>query len=380
MKLKGIKIRLYPNKIQERELNSILGGYRFVYNKCLNYKKEAYEKDKTSIDRSGLSKYFHHTLRIENDWLKQHNTKVMKQSIINLLTAYDKFFKHESDYPVFKTRHDNQSARFPLEAIAAKPFNEDLTKLNLTKVFKNLRFECSKKDRRYLGKHRDKIKSVTIKKKKCGYFYASILIEREDKILPKPINESIGIDLGINNLMAFSDGNTVKNKKFTRSNENRYKRLQRQHSRRENGSKNKEKARIKLARKYEKITNQKLDYLHKLTTKIVSENQVIILENLNVKGMMKNHKIAKSIQELSLHEIKRQLKYKAEWYGREFIQVDRYFPSSKKCSDCGEINHNLKRGDRIFTCQCGNNKDRDHNAAINILNEGIRLRELKLAT
>lgn len=378
MKLKGVKIRLYPNKIQERELNSILGGYRFVYNKCLAYKKEAYEKDKTSIDRSGLSKYFHNTLRVETDWLRLHNTKVMKQSIINLLTAYDKFFKHESDYPVFKTRHDNQSARFPLEAIATKPFNEDLTRLNLTKVFKNLRFECSDKDRRYLGKHRDKIKSVTIKKKKNGHFYASILIEREDNLLAKPISESIGIDLGINYLMAFSDGGTIENKKFTRSNENRYKRLQRQHSRREKGSKNKEKARIKLARKHEEINNKKLDYLHKLTTKIVSENQVIILEDLNVKGMMKNHKTAKAIQELSLHEIKRQLKYKAEWYGREFIQVDRYFPSSKKCSDCGEINHNLKRGDRIFTCQCGNNKDRDHNAAINILNEGLRLRELKL--
>lgn len=379
--LKAIKIRLYPNKTQESKLNSLLGSYRFVYNQCLAFKKQRYESEKLNTNLSDLGHYFHQDLRNEYEWLTEHNTKVLKQSIINLEQAYTNFFNQGKGFPRFKSKHGEQKARFPQEAVASKTFDEVSSRLNLTKTIKGLKFECSDRDRNYLYVNKEKIKSVTITKKKCGHFYATILIDGDllRNITPAT-DKSVGIDLGIKSLLTLSDGTSIENPKWIRNNEKQLKKLQKQLSKKQKGSNNRNKLRIRLAKKHEQIKNQKRDFLHNITIKIINENQIIILEDLNVSGMMKNHKLAKSIQELGLYEMRRQLEYKSFWYGRELIFVDRFFPSSQTCSCCGWKNNNLKLSDREFICEeCGLIIDRDENAAINIENEGLRLRELKLA-
>lgn len=375
--LKAIKIRLYPNKVQEGKLNSILGSYRFVYNQCLAFKKERYESEKASTNLSALGHYFHQDLRLKHEWLQEHNTKVLKQSIINLEAAYKNFFKQGRGFPRFKSKHDEQKARFPQEAVAAKTFDETTSRLNLTKTINGLKFECSFRDKTYLFKNKEKIKSVTVSRKKCGHFYATVLIDGDLLRSVPATDKVIGIDFGIKAFATMSDGLSIDNPQWIRSNERLLKRLQRQLSKKQKGSKNRNKAKLKLARKHEQIKNQKQDFLHNITTRIISENQVVILEDLNVSGMLKNHRLAKSIQELGLYETRRQLEYKSLWYGRELVFVGRFFASSKTCSGCGWKNKDLKLSDREFICQnCGLVIDRDENAAINIENEGMRIRQI----
>jgi len=372
--LKAIKIRLYLNNKQTNIINRLLGSYRFVYNQCLTYKKLNYEIDKKNTSLSDLGHYFHGNLRNEYDWLKEHNTKVLKQSIINLEVAYKNFFKQHKGFPKFKSKHDEQKVRFPKEAISFNTFDEVYSKLNLTKTIRGLKFECSDRDRQYLYKNKQGIKSVTITKTKSGKYFATILIDGDLLKTVNQSNKTVGIDLGIKALLTFSNGETIDNPKWIKTNEKKLKKIQKQLYRKVKGSKNRNKVRLKLAKLHEKIRNQKLDFLHNITTKIINENQVIFLEDLNVSGMMKNHKLAKSIQELGLYEIRRQLEYKSKWYGRELIFVSRWFPSSKICCECGWKNNDLTLNDRKFICkECGNVIDRDMNAAINIQREGMRI-------
>lgn len=373
--LKAIKVRLYLNNEQTNIINSLLGSYRFVFNQCLAYKKLRYETDKSNTSLSDLGHFFHGDLRNNYDWLKEHNTKVLKQSIINLEQAYKNFFKQKNvGFPKFKSKHDEQKVRFPLEAIASKTFDEETSRLNLTKTIKGLKFECSKRDKQYLYKNKQCIKSVTITKTKTGKYFATILIDGDLLRTVKPTNKSVGIDLGIKTLLTFSSGETIDNPRWIKTNEKKLKKLHKQLSKKQKGSNNRNKARLKLAIKHEKIKNQKQDFLHNITTKIINENQVIILEDLNVSGIMKNHKLAKSIQELGLYEMRRQLEYKSKWYGRELVFVSRWFPSSKTCCECEWKNNNLTLIDREFICEeCGNVIDRDLNAAINIERVGIRI-------
>ena len=370
--LKGVKIRLYPNGTQEQQLNSLLGAYRFVYNQSLNLKQRQYKENNKNISYNETSKYFHSTMKENNPWITEHNTKVLKQSLRDLEVSYQNFFKQNKGFPKYKSKHDIQKARFPLEAVAKDTFKNN--KLNLTTKIKDLNFSCSDTDKQYLYDFKQNIKSVTITRTKTNKYFASILIDRPNKNLDNPINGIIGIDLGIKSLMVMSNGQVIENPKFIRTNEKQLKRLHKQLSRKVKGSNNRNKARLKLAIKHEKIKNKKNDYIHKLTTKIISENQTIVLEDLNVSGMLKNHKLAKSIQELGLHEIKRQLEYKSKWYNRDLIFVDRFYASSKICSNCSNKHSNLKLSDRVFKCpSCNFEIDRDLNAALNIEKEGLRL-------
>jgi putative transposase len=377
--LKAIKIRLYPNKTQENTLNSLLGSYRFVFNQCLAFKKEKYETENKNTSLSDLGHHFHQTLRGEYEWLKEHNTKVLKQSIINLEQAYKNFFKQGRGFPRFKSKYDEQKARFPQEAVSSKTFDELTSRLNLTTTIKGIKFECSDRDKSYLYKNKSGIKSVTVVKNKTGNYFASILIDGDLlRVMNAPVNASVGIDLGIKTLLTLSNGSDIANPKWIRNNEKQLKHLHRQLSKKQKGSRNRYKAKLKLAKKHEQIKNQKTDFLHNITTKLVSENQVICMENLNVSGMLKNHKLAKAIQELSLGEMRRQIEYKSQWYGRDLVFVDRFYPSSKTCSDCGWKHPNLKLSDREFCCEgCGLVIDRDKNASINIENEGIRIFEVR---
>ena len=374
--LRAIKVRLYPNKDQEIYINKLLGSYRFVYNQCLNKKINEYTNLKIIHNLSSLSKFFHSDLNKNPEfiWLQDFNTKVLKSSIINLIDAYTRFFKYGNGFPKFKSKNDKQSCQFPFESIS-KVQDFSKSKITLTKQLKNLKFKTSDKYINYLVKNQSKIRSANLSKNKSNQYHLSILIDGDlIKQLDKPKNDIIGIDLGIKDFVITSKGDMFENLKLIRNNQKELSKLQRQHSKKKKGSKNKEKARKRLARFHQRITNVKENYLHKVSNTLLNENQVICMEDLNIKGIMKNHKLARSIQELSLYRFEAILTYKSNWYGRHLINIDRFFPSSKKCSDCGYINHDLILSDRDWFCpDCGVIHDRDLNAAVNIENEGLKL-------
>mgnify|MGYP000955282667 CR=1 FL=1 len=374
--LRAVKIRLYPTKLQEQAINRLFGCYRVVYNKALDRKIKQYKEHNISENRTTLSYWFHHELLNNPDfkYLKEHNTKVLKQSIMDMLTAYKNFYNHHKGYPKFKTKHNNkQSCRFEIGAISKR---NDYTsyKLSLANI-KNIKFRCSKKYAEYLQKHKANIRQATLTKLPCSEFYLSILVDGD--LTHKGVQNTdscIGIDLGVKDFVITSEGEVFENLHFKKKETNKLKRLQKQLSRKVKGSNNRNKARIKLAKVYKKINDKKQYYLHQVSNSLINENQVICMEDLNVKGMLKNHKLAESISEMNFGEFKRILEYKARWYNRKIVFVDRFYPSSKTCSHCGFKYKDLKLSDRFWICpQCGTKHDRDINAAVNILNEGMRL-------
>lgn len=370
----GIKIRLYPNKEQTTQINKLLGCYRVVYNQCLEHTISTYKESGKSENLKTLGWFFHNVLIKDEKfiWLQEQNTKVLKQSIRDLLAAYSMFFKKQNRFPRFKSKKDNkQSCRFPIEAIS-KRNDYSSCKLSLANIH-NIKFRCSKEYIKYLVENKDKIVNATLIKTPSDSFYLSILIDGEiRKQLPKTQN-CVGIDLGLKHFVTTSGGEIFDNLHFKKSKSARLKHLQRIVAKKQKGSKNRDKVRIKLAKQYEKITNIKRNYLHQVTNTLLNDNQVIVMEDLNVNGMMKNHKLAESIQEMNFGEFKTILIYKAFWYGRHVEFVDRFYPSSKTCNNCGAIYKSLKLSEREWTCPiCGHRHDRDLNAAQNILEEGLK--------
>ena len=375
--LRAIKIRLYPNANQELKLNKVLGCYRFVYNQTLARKQQEYNDNKKSLNINDLSKFFHgELLKDENHkWLKEENTKVMKQAIRQMMSAYDEFFKQHNGFPKFKSKKDKQSALFPIEAISKKNTFEE-KKITLTQHLKNIRFRCSDLYFNRLKQYHDKIRSATLSKTKSGNFFLSILIElpNEEIVKFKLTNENVGIDLGIKDFVITSDGEVFENKHFYKSQEKKISKLQRQLSKKQKGSNNRNKARIKLAKAFEKLTNQKENYIHSVVNELLKYYDVIFMEDLNVKGMLKNHRLAKAIQEVGFYRFKLILTDKAYNNGKQVIFIDRFYPSSKMCSVCGYKKHDLKLSDREWICPvCGKHHDRDINASMNILLEGERI-------
>ena len=373
--LKAIKIRLYPNVTQATQINRLLGCYRVVYNQCLNRKIKSYEENKISENQTTLGHFIHHELLKDDNflWLREQNTKVLKQAVIDMLDAYKRFFKQHTGYPKFKSKKDNkQSCRFELGAISKKNIYTDY-KLSLANI-RNIKFKCNKKYTEYLQKYKQNIKQATLTRLPCGEYYLSILVDGDLTRKVKESHYTIGIDLGVKDFIVTSDGEVFENLHFKKSESDKLKRLQKQLFRKENNSNNRNKARIKLAKVYKRITDKKQYYLHQVSNTLINENQVICMEDLNVKGMLRNHKLAESIQELNFGEFKRMLEYKANWYGRKLVFVDRFYPSSKTCNHCGYVNKKLKLSDRQWVCpDCGEIIERDYNAALNIRDEGIRL-------
>ena len=375
--LRAIKIRLYPNKEQEQTLNKTLGCYRFVYNHMLALKQEAYKRDKTKLGLCELSKYFFGKMLKDEQcvFLKNENKHVMQQSIRQMLSAYDNFFKQHKGFPKFKSKKDRQSALFPIDAISRRNTFET-RHISLTKPLKNIKFRCSDLYLRRLQKYSKNIRSATLSKSKSGKYLLSILVElpQEEIVKFEQTNDRVGIDLGVKDFVITSDGEVFENKHFLKKEEKKMKKLQRQLSKKKVGSNNREKQRVKIAKLFERMTNKKDAYIHYVVNKLLQSYDTIFMEDLNVKGLLRNHYLAKAIQEVGFYKFKEILSNKALVNGKQVVFVDRFYPSSKTCSVCGYKKRDLRLSDRSWVCpQCGTKHDRDINAAVNILLEGKRM-------
>jgi len=352
------KFRIYPTEQQQQTLAKHFGCQRFVYNYFLNKRNERYRDGETSSYNKDAADLTH--LKNEYEWLKEPNSQSLQRTLNNLDTAFRRFFNKKAKFPKFKSRRDKQSFCIPQNTRV-----ED-GKLYIPKFLEGIKI---KQHRPIEGT----IVNSTISKRPCGHYYICIVVERNIKKLKKN-KKVVGVDLGVKDLATCSDGTRYKNIKSYRTLEQRLTRLQRRHSKKTKGSANREKSRKKVARLYERIVNIRNNHLHQATHRIISENQTIVLEDLNVRGMLKNRRLAKSIADVSLYGFVRQITYKGEWAGRTVIFVDRWYPSSKTCFHCGFVNQNLTLNDREWVCpKCGRKLDRDFNASQNIKQEGLKI-------
>ena len=296
--LKAIKIRLYPTETQQITINKLLGCCRLVYNCCLDHRNKVYEETKESGSLSKSYSYFCELKEMEQySFLKtDSHSKVIQQSLRDQDTAFKNFFSKKSKFPKFKSKKDNkQSCRFPKDAISGIKGN----RINIIKSLKDIHFKCSRKDESYLNKNQGLIMSATLTKTCSGKYYLSILIDKPHEVRFNKTNNIVGIDLGIKDLIITSNGVKFKNKQFYRKQENKLKKLNRKFAKTQISSNNHQKIRVKIAKLNEKIRNQRLWYIHHIVNQLLNENQVIVMEDLNVSGMMQNHKLAKSIQDVS---------------------------------------------------------------------------------
>jgi len=366
---KSYKYRIYPNAQQEDLIQKTFGSCRFVYNQTLSYRKKLYEVEGKSLSKLDCKAYMSRTLKKEHTWLSEVDKFSLENSIFDLDFAYKMFFKSHAGYPKYKSKHNNRNSYKTNCNYCGKPTIEVSFEESEIKLPK-LRWVKAKIHREFIGK----IKSATISQVPSGKYFVSILIETEHIPL-ESTGHMIGIDLGIKDLLITSDREKFDNVRPTKKYEYKLAKEQRKLSCKQKGSKNWNKQRIKVAKVYEKIHNTRIDNLHKITHKLISDNQVIVSENLAVSNMVKNHNLAKAITDCGWYELTRQLQYKADWNNRDYIKIGRFVPSSQLCSNCGYQNPDTKNlSVREWTCPiCVTIHDRDVNAAKNILNEGLRL-------
>lgn len=356
--LRAYKYRLYPKVAQADLLNKHFGACRFIYNLALETKNYAYESHRKNISSFDLMNQLPE-LKKDCVWLKEVDSQALQQSIVNLDKAFTSFFKGKTRFPNFKKKTATQSFRSP----NGSRIRIDDNKIYFAKFFDGIKFV---QDRIFYGQ----IRQATVSKTATDKYFISILVETgKENPKSKTIQEktSIGIDLGLSHFAITSDGIKIDNPRHLRKSLSHLKFLQRQASKKKKGSTNRKRANLKVALCYERVTNKRKDFLHKLSSKLISDNQTICIEDLNIQGMKQNHKLALSISDASWSEFVRQLKYKAEWYGKNVLMIGRFEPSSKLCSVCGTKNETLTLADREWLCaNCSTLHDRDLNAAKNI--------------
>lgn len=355
--LKGYKYRLYPTKKQTILLNKHIGASRFVYNLALECKQMAYAGNKINLSCFTLHNQLK-DLKTECEWLKEINSQSLQQAITNLDKAYTLFFKGQNNFPKFKKKSNKGSFNIPQNV------KLENNKLIIPKFKEGIDIVLHRPIK-------GEIRQATISKTPTGKYYVSILCDTDELNKPKrKIKEenTVGIDLGIKNFLITSDGEIFDNPKYLHKAQSKLKYIQRKYSKYKG-----KKTKYKLAKLHEKVANQRKDFLHKTSSKLIKNHDSLAIEDLSVSNMLKNHKLAQSISDVSWSTFVSMLEYKAEWYGVNLLKIGRFEPSSKTCSNCGIINKKLTLSDREWTCiKCNTHHDRDINAAINIKNFSLR--------
>lgn len=346
-------------------LSRTFGCARYVYNWALRLRTDAYYQDKQRIGYHATSAALTKLKQQEDHaWLNEVSCVPPQQALRHLDKAFRNFFEGRAKYPTFKKKQGEQSAEYTTSA-----FKWDGKQLALAKMETPLDIHWSRPLPQGC-----KPTTVTVRKDTANRYFVSLLVEEEITPLP-PVEQEVGLDLGLKSMVVLSTGEMVGNPKFLAKDEQKLAKAQRRLAKKQIGSKNRTKARQKVARLHARIADRRRDYQHKLSTQLIRENQTVCVESLQVKNMVKNHCLAKAISDVGWSELVRQLEYKAAWYGRELIKIDKFYPSSKRCFDCGRILESLSLDVRVWTCPgCGVVHDRDINAANNILSAGQAVR------
>ena len=363
---RAYQYRVYPTDEQKHLLARTFGCARFVYNWALRLRTDAYYKENKRIGYHETSALLTQLKQQEEyAWLTEVSSVPTQQALRHLDKAFRNFFEGRAKYPMFKKRRNQQSAEYTTSA-----FKWDGTSLTLAKMTEPL-------DIRWSRPLPDGAKpsTVTITKDCADRYFVSILVEEDIKQLD-PVEQSVGADLGLKEFVILSTGEVVGNPKFFHKDEKQLAKAQRRHAKKRKGSKNRAKARVKVAKIHARIADRRRDFLHQLSTRLIRENQTICIESLAVKNMVKNHSLAKAISDVGWSEFVSQLEYKAAWYGRTLVKIDKWYPSSKRCFDCGHVLDSLSLDIRVWTCpECGVVHDRDLNAARNIHAVGLTVFE-----